>query len=101
MAVGTKGSILVTGANGGLGSALVHHIAACAELSSYHGIDTVRDSNNAPALVSALDSSPTHTHDVLDLDLTSLDAVRHVAERINVSPPDLTSCHHAFSDAKY
>ncbi|KAG6357683.1 hypothetical protein INS49_013562 [Diaporthe citri] len=48
-----KGTILVTGANGGLGSAIAEQIASKAELSAYHGLYTVRDAEHAPALTSA------------------------------------------------
>ncbi|RWA11141.1 hypothetical protein EKO27_g3952 [Xylaria grammica] len=82
----TKGSILVTGANGGLGSAIAEHIAKKPELSTYHGLYTVRDAASAPALASALahgGSSHPHEHDVISLDLTKLDNVRQVANHIN------------------
>ncbi|KAL9109062.1 MAG: hypothetical protein Q9227_006302 [Pyrenula ochraceoflavens] len=79
----SKDSILVTGANGGLGSAIVEQIASKAELSAYHGIYTVRDKKDTPALTSALSQSATHPHSVVDLDLTNLDNVRQVAEWLN------------------
>ncbi len=81
-----KGTILLTGANGGLGSAIAEQIASRPEFSAYHGLYTVRDTGNRPALSSALTHSPTHPHDVVALDLTKLDNVRQVAEGINVSP---------------
>lgn len=81
-----KGTILVTGANGGLGSAIAGQIASKPELSAYHGLYTVRDATSAPALTSALSrSAPSHPHDVLSLDLTKLNNVRQVAGDINVS----------------
>ncbi|GAW25122.1 putative NAD -binding domain protein [Rosellinia necatrix] len=83
----TKGSILVTGANGGLGSAIAEHIAREPELSTYHGFYTVRDATSAPALASALahgGSTHPHEHDVVSLDLTRLDNVRQVANHVNV-----------------
>ncbi|KAJ8132226.1 hypothetical protein O1611_g1389 [Lasiodiplodia mahajangana] len=79
----TKGTILVTGANGGLGSAIVEQIASKPEFSTYHGIYAVRNAAQAPALTSALTHSPTHVHNVLSLDLTKLDNVRAVAQHIN------------------
>ncbi|KAK3937346.1 hypothetical protein QBC46DRAFT_12167 [Diplogelasinospora grovesii] len=79
-----KGTILVTGANGGLGSAIAEQIASKPELSAYHGLYTVRDATAAPALTSALArGASSHPHDVLSLDLTKLDNVRQVAEGIN------------------
>lgn len=85
-----KGIILVTGANGGLGSAIVKQITSSPELSAYHGLYTVRDATTAPALTAALKrGDPLHQHEVLSIDLTKLDNVRQVAEDINVSRPDL------------
>ena len=82
----TKGTILVTGANGGLGSAIVEQIASQSELSAYYGLYAVRDAKSAPALVSTLaHGAVSHRHDTLSLDLTKLDNVRQVAEGINVS----------------
>ncbi|GAW13253.1 hypothetical protein ANO14919_026330 [Xylariales sp. No.14919] len=77
-----KGTILVTGANGGLGSAIVEQIASKPELSAYYGLYTVRDKAQAPALTAALSHGPKHAHDVLALDLTNLDSVRSVADGI-------------------
>lgn len=83
-----KGTILVTGANGGLGSAVAEHIASSPELSTNHGVYTVRDATSAPTLTSALARGALmHHHDILSLDLTKLDNVRQVAEDINVSCP--------------
>lgn len=79
-----KGTILITGANGGLGSALVRNITSSPDLSFYHGIYTVRNADNAPSLSSVLsNASSSHTSDVLSLDLTDLDSVRQVSRAIN------------------
>jgi NAD(P)-dependent dehydrogenase (short-subunit alcohol dehydrogenase family) len=81
-----KGTILVTGANGGLGSAIAEQIASKSELSAYHGLYLVRDATSAPALTSALSRGAlSHPRDVVSLDLTKLTNVRQVAEGINVS----------------
>lgn len=92
MATPAKGSILVTGANGGLGSAIVESIASSPELSSYHGLYAVRNAAHAPSLTSALAHSAKHSHDIVGLDLTKLDAVRKTAERINVGPTIQFEC---------
>jgi len=85
-----KGAILVTGANGGLGSAIVKQITSPPELSADHGLYAVRDAASAPALATVLKrGDPLHQHDVLSIDLTKLDNVRRAAEDINVSSPDL------------
>ncbi|KAL9622292.1 MAG: hypothetical protein Q9160_003303 [Pyrenula sp. 1 TL-2023] len=81
--IATKGTILVTGANGGLGSTIAEQVASKPEFSAYHGLYTVRDTTHAPALISALAHGPTHSHDVVALDLTKLDNFRRVAEGIN------------------
>lgn len=82
-----KGTILVTGANGSLGSAIVEQIASKPEISVYHGIYTVRDANVAPGLATALSrgtSTTSHPHDKLSLDLTDFENVRRVAQDVNV-----------------
>jgi short-subunit dehydrogenase len=81
-----KGTILVTGANGGLGSAIAEQIVSKSELSAYHGLYLVRDATSAPALTSALSRGAlSHPRDIISLDLTKLTNVRQVAEGINVS----------------
>lgn len=84
-----KGSILITGANGGFGAAIVSRLACTPELTAYHGIYTVRNANQpAPALDSALRGSgkvtiPTsHSFEKMSLDLSSLSSVRDVATDI-------------------
>ncbi|KAI0157385.1 putative short-chain dehydrogenase [Xylariaceae sp. FL1272] len=79
----TKGTVVVTGANGALGSEIVKHIASKPEFSAYHGLYTVRDTANTPALKAALDSDHQHRFDILKLELTDLDNVRTVASVIN------------------
>ncbi|KAK2589926.1 hypothetical protein QQS21_012398 [Conoideocrella luteorostrata] len=82
-----RGTIFITGANGGLGSAIVEQIASKPELSAYHGLYTIRGATPAaaPALASVLArGDASHPHDILSLDLTNLDNVRQVAEGINV-----------------
>jgi NAD(P)-dependent dehydrogenase (short-subunit alcohol dehydrogenase family) len=87
-----KGTILLTGANGSLGSKMASQIASTPELAAYHGLYAVRDAQNAPVLRSALaarqqqqqrDASPSHAHDIISLDLTDLSSVRAVAGDIN------------------
>jgi NAD(P)-dependent dehydrogenase (short-subunit alcohol dehydrogenase family) len=80
------GSILVTGTNGGLGSAIVKHIVSSPEHCKFHGIYTVRSLENpALALDSALKqaNSNGHAYDKIDLDLAKLANVREVAATIN------------------
>ncbi|KAI1633646.1 putative short-chain dehydrogenase [Biscogniauxia mediterranea] len=81
----TKGTILLTGANGGLGLAVVRKIVSRPELAAYHGLYTVRDSSSCQRLQSALGDAALgpHPHDILSLDLTRLDAVRDIATAIN------------------
>lgn len=72
----------VTGANGGLGSAIVKHIAASAELAGYYGLYAVRSASSE--LSAALASAKAgHTHEVLTLDLTSQSSIRRIAAAIN------------------
>ncbi|RYO81628.1 hypothetical protein DL766_004848 [Monosporascus sp. MC13-8B] len=82
----TKGTILLTGANGGLGVAVVRKIVSRPELAAYHGLYAVRDASSSLRLRSALRDAAVgpHSHDIVPLELTSLAAVRDVATTINV-----------------
>lgn len=81
----SPGSILVTGANGGLGSAVVAHVLKTSNLAStYTGIYTVRKAATANTLNAILNKAPnTHRHETLELDLGSLESVRVAAVKIN------------------
>lgn len=87
----SKGTVLVTGTNGGLGSAIVSKINASPELRAYHGIYTVRDATDAtPNLDAALRKPPlsstmttSHSYDKLSLDLSLISNVRQTAKVIN------------------
>ncbi|KAF2005113.1 NAD(P)-binding protein [Amniculicola lignicola CBS 123094] len=91
-----KGTIIVTGANGGLGSATVSQIVSSPELKkSYYGVYTVRCTDAAPSLDAALfdQGSPRnqqpgeggsfHPHEKISLDLSRLSSVRDTAAAIN------------------
>lgn len=79
-----KGTIIVTGANGGLGSALAAKISTATEYSCYYGLYTVRKVESAAALKAVLKRAPpSHKHDVVALDLARLASVREVAVDIN------------------
>lgn len=79
-----KGTVVLTGANGGLGVAMVKKIVSRPELAAFHGLYVVRDATSSPALQSAIKGAARpHPHDVLSLDLTRLDDVRKVAASIN------------------
>lgn len=56
----SKGAIIVTGANGGLGTAIVQNIIARPKLAGYHGIYTVRGVAKATSLQSALEAAKSH-----------------------------------------
>lgn len=78
-----NGTILLTGANGGLGTAIVDTVVSRPELSGCHGIYTVRDASTATALQSSLRATQSHSHDTLSLDLSNLANVRQVAAAVN------------------
>lgn len=80
-----KGSILVTGANGGLGSAVVARLLATPALvPTYVGVYTVRRAADASRLRSVLRGAPAaHRHETVELDLGSLASIRETAARIN------------------
>lgn len=82
-----KGTILLTGANGSLGSTMASQIASTPELAAYHGLYAVRDAKAAPVLRSALaqhgSKTNPHAHDIISINLADLDSVRAVATTIN------------------
>ena len=58
---GLKGSIILTGSNGGLGSAIVSSILKSAHAPQYRGLYTVRNPSTASSLQSVLrNGSPSH-----------------------------------------
>ncbi|GAW23646.1 hypothetical protein ANO14919_132200 [Xylariales sp. No.14919] len=83
----TKGSIVVTGANGGLGSAIVQHILDSPSLArTYRGVYTVRNTERGAATVNGVlrkAASAGHAYDLVPLDLSSLASTRKAAEDIN------------------
>lgn len=81
-----KGSIVITGANGGLGSSTVDQILHQSQLAKdYYGIYTVRKVETADAVKKVLKraASAQHGHELLALDLASLASTRQAAESIN------------------
>ena len=80
-----KGSVIVTGANGTLGAAIVRDIIHDEDLAaSYTGLYTARRALTASTLQAALNSSSfPHHEQVLDLELSSLARVKSFADRIN------------------
>ncbi|KAL1877437.1 hypothetical protein Daus18300_002423 [Diaporthe australafricana] len=83
-----KGTILVTGANGSLGSTIASQIASTPELAAYHGLYAVRNAEAASVLRSAIaqneNKTPNpHRHDIISVDLADLASVRAVAATIN------------------
>ncbi|KAI0903182.1 putative short-chain dehydrogenase [Ustulina deusta] len=78
-----KGTVVVTGANGGLGSSIVKQIASQPNLKGYHGLYAVREADSASSLKTILSETPSHSHDVVSLDLNDLSSVRGVAEALN------------------
>lgn len=80
----SSGTILVTGANGGLGSAIVAHIVKDQELAKYTGIYTVRAADSAVQLRSTLQNALAgHHHETLEVDLASVESVKNLATDIN------------------
>ncbi|KAL7623685.1 hypothetical protein AAE478_005237 [Parahypoxylon ruwenzoriense] len=81
-----KGSILVTGANGGLGSSIVRQILHNPSLAQdFHGLYAVRKVESADVVKKALRGadSAKHSYDLVPLDLSSLESVRKTAVNIN------------------
>lgn len=79
-----NGTILLTGANGALGTAIVSRILQRPDLASNQTIYTVRKASSAPQLSKALSRAPSaHVHQTLDLDLGSLASVHKLAANVN------------------
>lgn len=83
----SKGTIILTGANGGIGSAIVSRIRSSPELSSYHAIYTVRDASSPlpPHLDPQIQQREgvKQTFDTISLELSNLQSVRAAAASIN------------------
>ena len=78
----SSGAVLVTGANGGLGTAIVSKILTT--YSEYHGLYTVRDPSTASSLQRVISTAPcSHKHEILALDLSNLDSICSFAKDIN------------------
>ncbi|CAJ2508296.1 Uu.00g094820.m01.CDS01 [Anthostomella pinea] len=83
-----KGTILVTGANGGFVCAIASRITSSPELRAYHGLFAVRNIESATALHATLKSSPSTSehfvsHEAMSLDLSRLSSVREFAAAVN------------------
>ncbi|KAF4911612.1 Short-chain dehydrogenase TIC 32 [Colletotrichum viniferum] len=75
-----KGTIVITGASGGLGVALASHVSTV--YPGYHGIYTVRNASTPNvSLEAAID--PNTSHEVLSLDLGNNASIRAAAASIN------------------
>jgi NAD(P)-dependent dehydrogenase (short-subunit alcohol dehydrogenase family) len=85
-----EGTILVTGANGGLGSAIARQIAQTLELSSkYHSVFIVRNVDMAITLKDIVNRAPTSfNHDTVSIDLSHLSSIREGAKAINARVAD-------------
>ncbi|KAI0903203.1 putative short-chain dehydrogenase [Ustulina deusta] len=84
-----KGTILLTGANGGLGSAIAKQLASHQQFAEYHCLYAVRNATSAPDLHKAIGpEGQSHPREVISLNLTNLDNVRDVAETINTRVSD-------------
>lgn len=74
-------SVLITGANGGLGSAFVANFS---NTKGYRGLYTVRNPTTAKDLNSALEKAPANQKpEVIALDMSSIESIRGVAADIN------------------
>ena len=79
-----KGTVLITGANGGLGSAFTSQFLQSPEASIYTGLFAVRNPSTATTLHSILSKSPNATqHEAIALDISTLASVRSAAKIIN------------------
>lgn len=88
----SKSSVLITGANGGLGSATVAHILKTSAVAdTYTGIYAVRKAATATNLKAKLNDAPkTHKYHLVDVDLGSIASVKKAAAGINAQVADGT-----------
>ncbi|KAG9232833.1 hypothetical protein BJ875DRAFT_66171 [Amylocarpus encephaloides] len=78
------GSILITGANGGLGTAFVTELLRSSHGAECYGIFTVRNPEGASNIHRILEeASALHKHELFPLDLISLDSIRSSARTLN------------------
>ena len=79
-----KGSVLITGANGGLGSAFAANFLDSPQAKEYRALLTVRNPATARDLQAVLGKAPKDSiYEILPLDLGSLENVRTLAGDIN------------------
>jgi NAD(P)-dependent dehydrogenase (short-subunit alcohol dehydrogenase family) len=79
-----EGTVLITGANGGLGSAFVSQFLKSPEATRYTGLFAVRKPATASTLSSIITSSPNaSSHEIMALDISTLASVRSAAKTIN------------------
>ncbi|KAI1214356.1 NAD(P)-binding protein [Annulohypoxylon truncatum] len=81
-----KGSVLVTGSNGGLGSAIIERILRRPSVAQdYYGLYAVRKTETAHDAKKSLQGAAkvNHQYELVSLDLASLDSVRKTAADIN------------------
>ncbi|KAI2626817.1 putative short-chain dehydrogenase [Xylaria nigripes] len=84
-----KGTIVLTGANGGLGTELANNIITSPNLADCYGIYTVRDVSSAATLQSILGRNRTQVkdqppaHEMVAMDLNKPASVREAAAKIN------------------
>jgi NAD(P)-dependent dehydrogenase (short-subunit alcohol dehydrogenase family) len=75
-----KPTLILTGANGGLGLGFIQNLLASPYAKTHHAIYTVRNLNSAGKLNKLLEAKAPkhHTWEVVALDLSSLAEVRRV-----------------------
>ena len=80
-----KGTVLITGANGGLGSAFVSQFLKSPHASTYTGLFAVRNPSTATTLQTVISGSPARDghHETIALDISTLASVRAGAKAIN------------------
>lgn len=79
----SKGTIVLTGANGTIGNAIISRILASQELSSYHSVFTVRDASSYVVPHQSANATAQIAYDTVSLDLGNLASVRAAAATIN------------------
>ncbi|TID21509.1 dehydrogenase/reductase [Venturia nashicola] len=81
----SKGTLLLTGANGGIATGFISQFLKSPHASQYKGYYTVRDPKSASTLQHALDpaASSSHEYEIEQLDMSTLESTRTGAAAIN------------------
>lgn len=79
MSLSRRGTIIVTGANGGYGNAIATQFLSSPESSIYKGVWGVRN----PATANNIQKTNVEPHEIVQIDISTLESTRRAAAAIN------------------